>query len=300
MERIEWHPGFQAGLELRLRAYKERLIYRHEYPLTKRPIVVDTLVIEKTEDVVIDDDVAAIFLRHNIVEYKNPDDALSIDEYYDLMAYMARYKAGTGKTDAVKADEVTGTLMRQRRPEEMFREIVRLGGRVERRYAGVYYIEGLVHMPTQVIVQSELDGPENAVLRILTKAARQDDVKAFVGETLKYTERDDRDNADAVYQVSVSANRELYDRLKRSDPEVCTALKELMKEEMQEEILKAEQRGEQIGEQRGEQIGEQKGANKGFARAIIGLVRDRIITAETGAERLHITVDEMNVLAAEN
>ena len=81
VDRIEWHPGFQAGIELRLRAYKSKLSYRHEYPLTRKPIVVDTLVIEKEDNVAIADDVAAIFLKYNIFEYKSPDDALSIDEY---------------------------------------------------------------------------------------------------------------------------------------------------------------------------------------------------------------------------
>ena len=279
MASIQWHPGFQAGLELRLRAYKDKLAYSHEHPLTKKPIVVDTLVIEKEDNVVINEDIAAIFLRHNIFEYKNPNDALSIDEYYDLIAYMARYKAGTGKTDEVKADQVTGTVMRQRFPVELFKEIQRLGGSIERRFPGVYYIHGLVHMPTQVLVQPELDGPENAVLRILTEIANQDDVKTFVDESLKYTDQDDKDNADAVYQVSVSANQELYDRLRRSDPEVCTALRELMKDEIQAEV--------------------QQGKAEGFLNAIIGLVKDGVITSETGAERLHITVEEMNALVAQ-
>lgn len=282
MDRIEWYPGFQAGIELRLRAYKSKLSYRHEYPLTKKPIVVDTLIIEKEDSVAIADDVAALFLKYNIFEYKNPDDALSIDEYYDLIAYMARYKAGTGRTDAVRADQITGTLMRQKKPEEMFREILRLGGSIEARFPGVYYIRGLIHMPTQVIVQSELVGPENAVLRLLTRIASRDDVRAFVDESMKYTEQDDRDNADAVYQVSVSANRKLYEGLKRSDPEMCTALRELFKDELEAELKKATKEAENVG----------------FARAIIGLVRDGALTPEAGAERMRISVDEMKKLAA--
>ena len=282
MDRIEWHPGFQAGIELRLRAYKSKLSYRHEYPLTKKPIVVDTLVIEKEDNVAIADDVAAIFLKYNIFEYKSPDDALSIDEYYDLIAYMARYKAGTGRTDEVRADRITGTLMRQKKPEEMFGEILRLGGSIEQRFPGVYYIRGLIHMPTQVIVQSELAGPENAVLRLLTRIASRDDVRAFVDESVRYTEQDDRDNADAVYQVSVSANRALYEGLKRSDPEMCTALRELFKDELEAELNKATKEAE----------------NAGFARAIIGLVRDGTLTPEAGAQRMHISLDEMKKLAA--
>ena len=139
-QKLQWHPGFQAGMELRLRAHKAVLTFRHELPLTKQPTVLDTLIIEKAEGVSLEDDVAAMFLRHNIIEYKNPDDAMSIDAYYKLMAYMSLYKAETGLTDAIKADEVTGTLMRQRAPEGMFRELRRLGGRIERRFPG-----GILH-----------------------------------------------------------------------------------------------------------------------------------------------------------
>ena len=295
MASIEWHPGFQAGLELRLRAYKGRLTYRHEFPLTKMPIVVDTLVIEKEEGLVIPDDVAAIFLRHNIVEYKSPDDALSIDEYYDLIAYMARYKArGGARTNEIKADQVTGTLMRQRKPEGLFREVLRLGGRIEQPFPGIYYIAGLIAMPTQIIVQSELNGPENAVLRILTRIANERDIRAFVDESTKYTDQDDRYNADAVYQVSVPANRTLYDHLRRREPEVCTALRELFKEEIDAEVREAAQQAAQQAAQEATQ----KGKKAGFMEAIIGIVKDGMITPEMGAERLHISVDEMKRLAA--
>lgn len=284
---IEWHPGFEGGIELRLRAYKGKLSYHHEYPLGKMAIVVDTLVIEKEDNLRITDDIAAIFRCHNILDYKNPDDTLSIDEYYNLIAYMARYKAGAGKTDEVKADQVTGTLMRQRRPDGLFKEICRLGGSVEQRYPGIYYIHGLVHMPTQIIVQPELAGPENTVLRILTRIARQEDVKAFVETALNYTEKDDKANADAVFQVSVSANRELYELLKRSDPEMCTALRELMREEIREEIQEAEQ------------AASLRGKNEGFTKATVEYVKDGLISPEKGAEKLHITIDEMKRLVAQ-
>lgn len=116
--------------------------------MSKKPIVVDTLVVEKKESVYIDEDIASLFLGHNIIEYKNPSDALSIDEYYNLLAYMCRYKATAGLTNEVKADRITGTLIKDRKPVKAFKEIERLGGVMEERYQGIYYIKGLIHMPT--------------------------------------------------------------------------------------------------------------------------------------------------------
>ena len=253
--------------------YKAVLAYHHEHPLSKKPIVLDTLVIEKKDDVVIDEDIAAIFLRHNIFEYKNPTDALSIDEYYNLLAYMCRYKATTGQTDGVKAGQVTGTLIKDVKPTKAFKEIEALGGVVEKRYPGIYYISGLIHMPTQVIVQSELGEEKNAVLRIISNRAREEDIRQFIEETRGLSDADDKRNADAVYEVSMRANRELYERLGR-DPEMCTAFKELFKDE----ILEAE--------------------NTGYDKAILDLVKDEIISKEEGAKRIKKTVDEVEAMLA--
>ena len=229
---------------MRLRRHRSKLHFDHEFSLSKKPIVLDTLVIVKEDGYEVTEDIGAIFRKYNIFEYKNPDDALSIDEYYALITYMSRYKSETGDTNEIKADRITGTLIWQRYPENMFKEIKRLGGKVERRYPGIFYITGLIHMPTQVIVQGELSGSENAVLRVLTKSANEADVRAFIEETGMYTSKQDKNNADAVYQVSVSANRELYAELIRRDPEMCTALRELLKDEIQADMENSERRGE--------------------------------------------------------
>lgn len=53
----------------------------------------------------------------------------------------------------------------------------------------------------------------------------------------------DRNNVDAILQVSVSANKDFYERLRRYDKIMCDALKELMKEDFdkkeQETLLRA-------------------------------------------------------------
>ena len=48
---------------------------------------------------------------------------------------------------------------------------------------------------------------------------------------------------DSVFQVSVSANREIYDRMRKEDPKMCEALKDLMKDELKDEFEKAEEKG---------------------------------------------------------
>lgn len=65
---------------------------------------------------------------------------------------------------------------------------------------------------------------------------------------VKFELRENRDvlefntEVDAVLQVSVSANAELYERIRRDD-RMCQALRELMKDEIREELDKAERQG---------------------------------------------------------
>ena len=41
-DKIQWHPGYEGGIEFRLRKHKGVLEYHHEHPLSKKAIVVDS------------------------------------------------------------------------------------------------------------------------------------------------------------------------------------------------------------------------------------------------------------------
>jgi hypothetical protein len=110
---------------------------------------------------------------------------------------------------------------------------------ITNQIGGIYHISGIVNIPSQVIVTSELDKELHASLRILTKKAREEDVENFLRMARAFTQSRDRHNADAILQLSVSANREIYEIIKRRDPTICEALRDLMKEEIQEERQEA-------------------------------------------------------------
>ena len=94
---------------------------------------------------------------------------------------------------------------------------------------------------TQIVVTGELDGKHRA-LRVLSKNAMEEDVRGFIEEASRLTEPGDRSNADAVMQASVSANRVLYEKIRRCNPVMCEALRELMKDEIEREIEEQEQK----------------------------------------------------------
>ncbi len=47
----------------------------------------DLLIIKKPANVQIENEIGHIFKKYNVVEYKSPDDSLSIDDFYKTTGY---------------------------------------------------------------------------------------------------------------------------------------------------------------------------------------------------------------------
>lgn len=93
-----------------------------------------------------------------------------------------------------------------------------------------------VSIRVQIVVTTKLRRKTHRALRVLSKKAEEEDVRAFIQEAARLTEPGERSNVDAVMQASVAANQELYENLRRCNPFMCEALRELMKEEIEREI----------------------------------------------------------------
>ena len=63
-EKIQWHPGFCAGMELEFKRFHVDI--EREHKLTRAPLSIDLLIIRKLTDQVIDNELGNIFRRHNI------------------------------------------------------------------------------------------------------------------------------------------------------------------------------------------------------------------------------------------
>ena len=203
---------------------------------------------KKDPDVQIDFDICRIFAGHNIVEYKRPNDDLNIDVFSKVMSYVYLYKSLQKKVNTVSFSDLTATIYRHIYPREFFKQIQENGGNIEKCYPGVYIITGVGLFKVQVIVGKELAPKEYAMLRVLTPDAEKEDVRLFSETIRKRNEAKYRECVDGIFQVSVSANRELYDRMMKEDPEMCDALKELMKDEFLATEARGEARGISIGE----------------------------------------------------
>ena len=155
----------------------------------------------------IKNEIGHIMRTYNVIEYKSPEDALTIDDYYKTVGYAYLYKGYGEHVDAVPIDELTVSIFRATRPEKMFLTLQKYGHKIEEFLRNV---EGM------------------------------------------NTPRD-RQNVEAVLQVSVKANDELYCEIRR-DANMCDALRELMKDDLED----ARKMGEAKGKAEGKIMGEAK------------------------------------------
>ena len=250
IEKIIWHPAFYGGLEYELRTYTDDLKYEHEYELSKESVRVDMLIVKKNSEKIIDDPIARIFRRYNIIEYKSPDDELSIDDFYKVIGYAGLYKGYGRLVNEISADELTISIFRHRFPRKLFESLEKLNADINEIEQGIYYINGIINIPVQIVVTRQLEAGKYEALKILTHNANEDDVRQFISEINNLAVPFDKHNADAVLQASVSANKDLYDKV-RSEESMCEALRELMKDDIEKAVNEGRAKGMAEGRAKG-------------------------------------------------
>ena len=285
-ERLSWHSGFCGAMELEFLQYKGLLDFNREFPLSKEPLRVDLLMIKKVKDAVIDIDIGRLFRTYNIIEYKSPKDGLTIDDYIKTVGYAYLYKGLGATVDAVPLSELTATIVRDTEPTELFKKLVSEGGSIEEKYPGVYYITGVVAIPTQFILTSSLSKDFHTCLRVLSNKASKEDIEHFIEMARSFTEPIDKQNADAVMNISINANKEVYNKIREENPFMCQALRELMKEEMEEEIQTAVQTAVKEAETRA--------TDKSRVTDIKNLMKKLGLDAKAAMEALNISVADQS------
>ena len=228
---IQWHMGFTAAVDLELEENREDLEYAKEYSLNSRPLQADLLVIRKDRGKPVANEIGRLFRGHNIMEYKSPRDELDVDAFYKAGAYAALYKSYGKCSDERKADDITVSLVRHARPEGLFEYFSGRGVKVSRPYKGIYYIEGCVLFPTQVIVGKELDRKAHVWLRALSGGLCREEIKELLEKAEELGKKQERELAGSVLEVSLRANWEMIQEL-RGDEDMCQALMEIMEPEI--------------------------------------------------------------------
>ena len=252
-DTIQWHPAFQASIQIEFEAEAEKLTFEPEHLLSKKPMQMDELIIRVAENEAIHKNIGRIFRRYNIIEYKSPDDNLTINDFYKAYGYCCFYQSDTDKICEIPPEELTITFICNHFPRKMvqhLKEFRRLN--IIHVAAGIYYIIGDA-FPMQLLVTRELDPKENLWLQSLrNNMSEPEEIETLLKEY-------ETKKSSKLYQTAMEViTRANWDAVKEVKETMCEALKELMAEEFQEqEELVTKRVTEEVTKRVTEQVTEQ-------------------------------------------
>ncbi|MDR0710025.1 MAG: hypothetical protein LBF77_08170 [Spirochaetaceae bacterium] len=252
---IPWHPAFVQAIKLELEQYQDVLEFTSEYQLTAEPLKIDVVIIKKAPELVIKKNIARIFKRVNILEYKSPEDYFSVYDFYKVLSYVYLYAA----LHKVDITDMTISIIETRHPRELLLYFEQEGHcRVEETAPGIYSVSGYP-MAIQVIETKKLPLRENLWLKGLSNDLNAE----AAGTILEAGWKRAREVEIGAYLYAIlSANGETIEEVYRMG-ERKIALNEVL---------------EKIGltaewERRGEARGEARGEKNGWEKAI-GLLKE--------------------------
>jgi len=253
-EGIPWHTAFFEAIQMELDEYSQDLQFIYEYPLNTQPLRIDVVIIKKSRDVSIEKNIASIFRKENIVEYKSPDDYVSVEDFYMVYGYACVYTA----LNKVDIKDLTLTFVESRYPRELLAHLREVRGyTVEEKWPGIYIVSGDI-LPIQIIDSRKLSKDENIWLKDLDKKLEPPELRRIKTEIYRLG-KDKAARIKAYFYVITRANEKgLREANKMSDYDLKW---DALWDELLIEIGYAA-RWEARGEARGEEKGRLQGRNE--------------------------------------
>ncbi len=290
-KEIQWHPPYIAAMNLEMEADREHFVFVPEYTLNTGALKID-LFIENTKSSPVSNEIGKLFRKYNILEYKNPYDTLSIDEFIKAQAYAGLYKAQGEKTDSRTIESITVSLIRETKPIKLFNYFKRYDVRVTNPYDGIYYILDRVWFSTQIIVTKELDKTKHQWLCALSGKLEECDLRNLLTSISSLNDKMEKEYADSILEVALKANRKLAEQL-RSDEHMSKTLMEIMEPVLMEVRQECIKQGEKQGRLEGKREGRLEGKREGRQEGMIYAYYEMNLSTNEIAERMHLTEREI-------
>lgn len=257
-EKLQWHPAFAAALRITLQDEMKYLELQEEYLLSKKPPQIDVLILKKVKEISLKKKIGQIFRGHNIIEYKSPNDTLSINDFYKVYGYTCFYQSNTDKIKEIDPTDLTITFAGSHYPRELFKHIKETRGiEVQQQSDGIYYLQGDA-IPMQFLYIPKLDKEENYWLQTLrNNLTAGEEIRTLMANYEKNRKLKDYS---AVMNLVTRANWTQMEVEKK----MCDALNELFAEELKE----ADARGRKSGMIEGHRTGVIEGRKSGRADGI--------------------------------
>ncbi len=231
--KLQWHPAFYGAMHLELKDNHDDLIFTEELILNTMPLRVDMLIITKQPDCTIQNEIGHIFRRHNLIEYKSPDDTLNYNVFYKGIAYALLYKTKEAHVGDISFSEMTLTFIRERMPIKLFKRLKGEHFAIEEKTPGIYYISKDGFIRIQIVVCRKLSRENHIWLNSLSSQISVDDAAELIRHTKQLTLLNEKNYADSLWEIVASVNKKTIETI-REDNTMCKALAEIMKPEIDE------------------------------------------------------------------
>lgn len=288
--KLPWHSAFFAGIQIEFEEEAEKLTFENEHQLGTDPMRIDVLIIKKHTEEQIQKNIGRIFRDYNIIEYKSPEQYLSIDAFYKVLGYACFYKSDVQYVDTIKVDGITISYISKSYPRNLIKHLKSVRGyELIPKGNGIWYIEGGM-FPMQLIVTSRLSKEDNFWLKNLTNDLKKKEEADELFE--EYGKNKDSNLHKSVMDLVMRANQDVF---KEASGEMCDALYELMEDKIHEE---AEAKAKELAEGLAEELAEEK-ANAKVEMRIKEQIKKKLEkgkTIEQIADDLEETVEKIQEL----
>ena len=277
----DWHAWFYALLRITFHKYPTVDVLR-EVMLGVQAPRADFIVIVEDQKLNLGLKIFSFFRKHDILEFKSPDDELNMFTILKGVAYVFFYMNDVKeKGKDIGMSEVTLSFFREAKPVKLFSQ---LGDCVEKGPAdGIYYIKNWeVNIPIQVVVTGELKGEEYAGFRAISKKPKEDDVLAFMKE-----HGNDKEIASFVKAFGDGVSKvdsDLMEEIKGRYPEMGKTLMQIMQPEI--DVVVKDAVDTAVTTARADEH------EKTTRTIYFTLVQDGDLTLERAAQKIGISVDQ--------
>ena len=138
------------------------------------------MILQEDEQVEWEKAIFSIFRKINILEYKNPHDALNRRVLRKVCGYANLYIGVAEHEGERPEDQVTISIFWAVKNPELFEEMEKDGTLVRDETPGIYHVKDYTNFPIQIIITGELKGEGYAAYRALTDKADEADVERII------------------------------------------------------------------------------------------------------------------------
>jgi hypothetical protein len=216
VKRNEWHPAFVESMKTHFFVYGDQLAYTAERNLTSKPLQMDLLIIKKQADLVIDKSIGRYFRGYNVLEYKRPDDYVSIVNFQKVCAYAWLYAS----LENLLERDITITFVQTSHPRKLLKHLRdELHCTLKEPSEGIYVTE-LSNMLLQIVEVPKLDDHDSFWVKNLSNELDAQTFEQILNECGPY-------ELDAYLYVLIRANPDILKEVNQTMP---TTLEQVLKE----------------------------------------------------------------------